>query len=104
MSALPVVPSRFAVAAVAAGLLAALLVPGARLGLGVLVVAVALAVAAALGGRRIVAEPPSEDLRAAIRRPEETAADRRWRAAWGAVALALAAAPLPFAAREASAR
>lgn len=41
---------RFAVAAVAAGVLAAALLPGARAGLGLVVVAVALAVAAALAG------------------------------------------------------
>lgn len=42
---------RFAVAAVVAGVLAAALVPGARAGLGLVLVAVALAVAASLAGR-----------------------------------------------------
>ena len=43
-------PVRFALAAVAAGVLGATLLPGARAGLGLLLVAVALAVAAALAG------------------------------------------------------
>ena len=47
---------RFAVAAVVAGALAAMLLPGAPTGLGFLLVAVALAVAAALAG-------PVRDLR-----------------------------------------
>jgi len=94
MSALPGVPARFAAWTAAAGLAAAVALPGERLGLGVLVVAALLAVAAAAGGRRIAVEPPAEDLREAARRPQESLADRRWRAAWGAVALVLAAAPV----------
>ena len=63
-------PKRFAFTAVAAGALAAMLLPGAAVGLGFVLVAVALAVAATLGG-------PTSDA---------------WRsAALGALAVALAA-------------
>jgi hypothetical protein len=69
---LPARPGRFAAAAAVAGLVAAAGVAGERPGLGVTVVAVALAGAALAAGRG----------------PRD-----RWSAAWGVLALALAATP-----------
>jgi hypothetical protein len=86
--------ARFAGAAFSASVLAAVVVPGNRLGAGVLLVAVVLALAAVAGGRRVAVVPPVEDLRYAARRSEERESDRRWRRAWGACALLLAAAPV----------
>lgn len=85
----PGLPLRFALAALAAGIVAAVVLPGNRLGLGVLVVAVALAAVAKTARSEPSAAGNDDSLADVVVQGGTT---RLWRRTWGATAILLASA------------
>ncbi|CAA9507672.1 MAG: hypothetical protein AVDCRST_MAG85-2140 [uncultured Solirubrobacteraceae bacterium] len=88
---MPGLPLRFALAALAAGVVAAVVLPENRLGLGVLVVALALAAAAKTARADGSATETPDSLADAVVREGTSPL---WRRAWGATAITLAGAAI----------